>query len=195
MFNPFTLSLMKLIIDGYNLIFAERDLPASPNALERARNELIYLLTHYNLKKSYQIIVVFDGDSRFNWFNTHYIIPNPVQTRQARACPGIEIHFSASDSSADDLIKKMIYSYTHPGLESWSRKRVVQDAQVVTSDRELIRTANKMGITTIDSRDFLHELRDSFQPDLETPDSSKPSGVPEHQVGQWMKVFGFENGE
>jgi predicted RNA-binding protein with PIN domain len=136
--------------------------------------------------------VVFDGDNRFNWFNTHYLIPNPIQTTQARACPGIEIHFSASDATADDLIEKMIYSHTHPGLEKWSRKRMVQDARVVTSDRELIRTANKMGVPTIDSRDFLYELKGSFQPDLDTTDFSKPSGVPKHEVNQWLKVFGFE---
>jgi len=183
---------MKLIIDGYNVIFAERNLPSSPHTLEYARNELIWLLSYYNLKKSYQIIVVFDGKTQpFNRIgNRQHCIPHPTQINRDRPSARIEIRFSETDSSADDMIKDLVPDC--PALNRRNTKRQTNDMQVVTSDRQLARSINKSGVPIVSAKQFLNELRTTFQVDGDVDEPSKPSGLSETDVNKWMKVFGLD---
>lgn len=182
---------MKLIIDGYNLIFADQRLPVSPHSLERARNELIWLLTHYNMKKSHQIVVVFDGDDRFNWLCGRYCIPMPGCTKRSSA--RIDVRYSAGDSSADDMIKDLVAGCARPSSSKRSRRHV-SDVNVITSDRSLARTVGKRGVTTTNCREFLKDLRGTFDEpvsDFAVPEE-KAKGLSSQQVDGWMKVFGLD---
>jgi len=180
---------MKLIIDGYNLIFADRRLPVSPRSLERARNELIWLLTQYNMKKSHQIVVVFDGDDRFNWLCGRYCIPMPGGSKRSAA--RIEIRYSTGDSSADDMIADLIGGSNRSSSSKRARSREVN---VVTSDRSLSRTVGKQGVGTINCRDFLEDLKGTFdEPTSEFAEAEeKTRGLSPQQVDGWMKAFGLD---
>lgn len=166
---------MRLIIDGYNLIFVKQHPPYSPKALERARAEFLAMLDRYNTKRKYHITVVFDGEGGIG------------QKVTQRLSNHIEVVFSSADSDADTVIKNLV--------EKAGRPRSVR---VVTSDRELSRGVKRTGVQVMKSGEFLGELNqtvkasDKKETEPEEP-SEKLHGIQdETKVKAWMELFGFE---
>jgi predicted RNA-binding protein with PIN domain len=120
---------LELIIDGYNLIRQSdtfRRLDA--RSLEQGRQALLARLADYQKVRNHLITVVFDG-----WGG-----PNLESTIQKH--DGITVIFTRKGEKADDWIKR--------------RLEKVQYGAVVTSDRDIRRYAERLGIADIPSRLF-----------------------------------------
>ena len=123
-----------IIIDGYNLIrqsgyLSNLDL----QDIQLGREALIDMLAAYKKIKAHRITVVFDGTR------------GPDLARERDRQKGIAILFSHSGETADAVIKKMA------GGEK-------QKALVVSSDQDILRSANSSGAATINAIDFESRL-------------------------------------
>jgi hypothetical protein len=120
---------LELIIDGYNLIRQSdtfRRLDA--RSLEQGREALLLRLAAYQKKRNHPLTVVFDGWKSFNLEST-------IQKKQ-----GITVIYTGKGEKADDWIKRRL------------ERR--QYGAVVTSDRDIGRYAERLGIADIPSRLF-----------------------------------------
>jgi predicted RNA-binding protein with PIN domain len=120
---------LELIIDGYNLIRQSdtfRRLDA--RSLEQGREALLLRLADYQKIRSHPITVVFDGWGGVNLEST-------IQRLR-----GITVIFTRKGEKADDWIKRKLEQ--------------MQYGAVVTSDRDIRRYAERLGIADIPSRLF-----------------------------------------
>jgi uncharacterized protein len=127
--------MMRIVIDGYNL------LKAIPEWRKReghdpqgARDLLIGQLGRYHWLRGHHITVVFDG-----WRDGQ-----PIQRHtQSR---GVQVIYSQRGEQADEVIRRMAAHVAHQGL-------------VVTSDRALAGTLERLGADVIDSASFGQRLQ------------------------------------
>ncbi|MFH0888849.1 MAG: NYN domain-containing protein [Planctomycetota bacterium] len=209
---------MILIIDGYNLIFSdlwkksnwnnknsESEMDSKPQGfLEQARDNLITRLKSYNIKRRFQIIVIFDGDESIGY-----------QSHQKES-PNIEIIFSTKKSKADNLIIDIVENKIH--------NKNNQGIRVVTSDRLLAlrclrirsapfvsigtQTIKQSGVQIMPANEFINELfkinhikrhfisaGKKSEPALEGEPIEKFIGLKPSEVEGWLKVFDKENSE
>lgn len=123
-----------IVIDGYNLIKQVPELERHENlSLEHGRNKLIELLKDYRKQKHHKITVVFDGQSNFAEFSSSF--------KEA----GINIHFTRTHETADDIIKKMAEKLKSQGI-------------IVSSDRSIVDHSKRFGAATISSPKFFERL-------------------------------------
>jgi predicted RNA-binding protein with PIN domain len=119
-----------IIIDGYNLIRRSPELSdLDRKDLQLGRDALLDLLIAYKKVKPHKITVVFDGPA----------VPCLYGFRDR--AKGIAIHYSCGGETADDVIRKMVH-------------REKSKAVVVSSDREVMSTAESAGATVMDSAAF-----------------------------------------
>ena len=125
---------MHLVIDGYNLLH-QSCTPASLTAfeLEKKRDQLIEQLSSYRHARSCDITVVFDG-WQGGWGS---------EKKERRK--GIDVIFSRLGERADEVVKRL------------AREKGAA-AVVVTSDREIARYAEKLGVAVISSDQFREKL-------------------------------------
>jgi uncharacterized protein len=125
---------MHLIIDGYNLLHVGR-LPKAlnPEELRRERDHLVDQLSEYRHSRSCEITAVFDG-WQGGW---------PTETKERKK--GIELIFSRVGEKADEVIKRLA-------------KEKGQGAVVVTSDRDICRFAERLGVAVIPSDQFREKM-------------------------------------
>jgi predicted RNA-binding protein with PIN domain len=124
---------LELIIDGYNLIRQSdtfRRLDA--RSLEQGREALLARLAAYQKVRNHPITVVFDGWGGFN-------VESTIQRHQ-----GITVIYTGKGETADDWIKRQIEK--------------MQYGAVVTSDRDIGRYAERVGIAAIPSRAFERKM-------------------------------------
>jgi predicted RNA-binding protein with PIN domain len=132
---------LELIIDGYNLIRQSdtfRRLDA--RSLEQGREALLKRLAAYQKTRGHPITVVFDG-----WGGV-----NPVSTIQRHQ--GIMVIYTGKGETADDWIKR--------------RLERMQYGAVVTSDRDIGRYAERVGIAAIPSRVFERRMEAALSGDM-----------------------------
>jgi len=130
-----------IIVDGYNLIRQSTYLsPLDLQDIQLGREALIDRLAAYKKIKAHRITVVFDGTRA------------PDLARQRGRQKGISIIFSRSGESADAVIKKMAAGEN-------------QRALVVSSDLDIVRSANSSGAATISADDFESKLSLAAQMD------------------------------
>ena len=123
-----------IIIDGYNLIRHSKDLSTLDlQDIQLGREALIGMLAAYKKIKAHRITVVFDGTRA----------PDLAQQRDRQK--GISIIFSHHGESADAVIKKMAAGEK-------------QKALVVSSDQDIVRSAESSGAATINANDFENKL-------------------------------------
>lgn len=102
-----------LIVDGYNIIFAWKDLKALANdSLEHARERLTDTLASYGKAKGLKLLLVFDA---------MYTEEAEKSMHIGRDC---EIIFTDKEETADSRIEKLVYEHRH------ERRRIF----VATSD-------------------------------------------------------------
>jgi predicted RNA-binding protein with PIN domain len=125
---------MHLIIDGYNLLHANRTLTQLGSIeLQQERDRLIHRLSIYRQLKACEITVVFDG-WQGGW-----------NTEKKERIKGIELIFSKLGEKADEVIKRLV-------------KGKGSGAIVITSDREVSRYAERMAVAVIPSQQFKEKL-------------------------------------
>ena len=124
---------MKLIIDGYNLMYKLK--PNDPT-LEKKRERLILLLSEFKKINNVDLILVFDGKFQESGHRGY----------ETRA--GIKIIFSAKEETADDVIIDILRK----------RKEKPKNYAVVSSDNKIKDFAYENNIHIILSEDFLEYL-------------------------------------
>jgi hypothetical protein len=123
-----------IIIDGYNLIRQSKHLSTLDlQDIQLGREALIDVLAAYKKIRAHRITVVFDGTRA------------PDLARQRHRQKGISIIFSHSGESADAVIKKLARGER-------------QKALVVSSDQDIVRSADSSGSATISALDFENRL-------------------------------------
>jgi predicted RNA-binding protein with PIN domain len=127
-----------IIIDGYNFIRQSSVLsPLDHQDIQLGREALIDSLCTYKRIKGHPITIVFDG------------IHSDTYSESREYRKGIEIIFSRHGKSADSVIKKMA-----------SVKR--DKALVVSSDKDVIRSAASNHAATISSPEFENKISSSM---------------------------------
>jgi len=130
---------MHLIIDGYNLLHADRILPhLNPTELKCQRERLLGQLSAYRGLRQIDITLVFDG-WQGGW---------SAEKRERKK--GIELVFSKLGEKADEVIKRMV------------RERG-SGVTVVTSDREVARYAERMSIAVIPADQFKEKMENALR--------------------------------
>lgn len=127
---------MVIIIDGYNLL---KLCYGDVHIDERQRNLFLRDVGRYGMRKGNQMVVVFDGGPYDRWSKE---VMNKV------VCI-----YSGTQQSADDYIKDYI--------EDHAKKDMV----LVSSDRELLRHADRYNIPTIAAGVFLRLLKEALVAD------------------------------
>ena len=98
------MALARILVDGYSLLHAWEALaPGKPRHSAAARDELIARLTHYHDACGTPITVVFDGAGSTPGFS-----PFP-------STPEVEIVYSRSGQSADQLIERVAHRLAEYG--------------------------------------------------------------------------------
>ena len=94
---------MHVIIDGYNVIFKDRELARlmDKSQLEQARNELVARVSRYQASTSDKVTVVFDG--------VHNVWSDVQHRGQIR------IRYSRRPQKADNIIMGVIRDEANPG--------------------------------------------------------------------------------
>ncbi len=154
---------MLLIIDGYNVIFADPQLAGlMDNYPEIAREKLIQRLYNYSFHRGAKITVVFDG--------------KPGVIHENKSPPGVKVVFS-KDISADEHIIKMVESAQNPA-----------EYTVVSSDfKDIGKQVQLIGSAFQTSDEFLaqlEQLRSEHQ-----GNSEKPEEISAEEVDYWLKRF------
>ncbi|MEW6359130.1 MAG: NYN domain-containing protein [Planctomycetota bacterium] len=166
---------MRLFIDGYNVIFASTKHAFNMDNPERARMQLISLLSAYRSITRDEITVAFDGHADGRMY---------PQTQKVH---GITIVFSEADADADTLIKRLLAKEPNP-----------KAAAVVSSDNSLRDFAKRLRAGQIDSEEFLRELdkrlKSAHAERADNDPIEKYEGLSRSEVDYWMKYFGFGAG-
>ena len=178
-FPPQVLSC-KLLIDGYNLMYAIGYAQAAdtrPKALESGRNRLIELLAEHLGPAANQTCIVFDAaDAAPKGLAKFY---------QQRS---IHLLFSSDYLSADECIQEILQVHSNP-------KRLV----LLSSDHSVQRKGTAKGATVRDSEDWKQAIElvtspkpNGNQPTDEVADPSKqnPQVSPDDRE-EWLRKFGF----
>ena len=132
---------LHIIIDGYNLIRQSTRLSILDlQDIQLGRDTLVDMLAAYKRIKSHRITVVFDGTTA------------PLLSQQRDRRKGISIIFSHKGESADSVIKKMAH-----------KER--QAALVVSSDQDIVQSAEASGAATVGANEFEKRLTLSFDID------------------------------
>jgi uncharacterized protein len=168
---------MRLLIDGYNLMFestpVERSLDGK-NALRAARGRLLHLLVDL-IEKT---MIVFDAKKA------------PPGLPDKYDYHGIQIVFARDWDSADELIQTEIRRHSAP-----------KTLTVVSSDHAIHRKAIARGAKVLDSDDWLDQQMDSrarlANPGAESPETiarvdleSKNRELSQEEMKKWMTEFG-----
>lgn len=95
----------RLIVDGYNVIFAWPELAALKDVkLEDARDMLIAILADYAAMTRQSVTVVFDSHRR------------PDSSASEQTINGVRVLYSGRKTSADHVIERLLFE-TRPGDE------------------------------------------------------------------------------
>jgi predicted RNA-binding protein with PIN domain len=143
---------MHLIIDGYNLLHADRTLvPLNPIQLQRERDRLVDQLSAYRALRQMEITVVFDG-WQGGW-----------STEKRDRKKGIELVFSKLGEKADEVIKRLV-------------REKGAGVTVISSDRELSRYAEKMAVAAVPSDQFKEKMEKALakgEKDFQTEEETR----------------------
>jgi predicted RNA-binding protein with PIN domain len=125
-----------VIVDGYNLIYADEGLQKTALfSLEKAREELMDLLSNYVSYTKTELILVFDA----------YLVKDGEGSEFINN--GYKVVFTKANQTADSYIEKMMYEL---GPD--------YSIRMVTDDKLLQFSAVHSGISRMTTKEFLEEL-------------------------------------
>ena len=142
------MALARILIDGYSLLHNWPELAAGqPRHSERARNELIHILTQYHDVTGEPITIFFDGAGA------------PASAPKADSSREVEVLFSRGSQTADDMIERAAHRFQSYG-----------EVLVVTDDSAERDTVGGMGSSVSSCANFIRaiemaltELRDELR--------------------------------
>ena len=98
------MALVRILVDGYSLLHRWPELAAgAPRHSERARDELILILTKYHDATGEPITIFFDGGGA------------PPGVPKNESSRGVEVLFSRAGQTADDLIERAAHRFQDYG--------------------------------------------------------------------------------
>jgi len=125
-----------VIIDGYNLIHADDELKSTAEfSLEKARDDLMNLLSSYVSYTRCELVLVFDA----------YLVEDGKGSEFMH--DGYKVVFTKSDETADTYIEKLMYEL---GPD--------YSIRMVTDDKLLQFSAVHSGVSRMTAKEFLEEL-------------------------------------
>ena len=125
-----------VIIDGYNLIYSDEELKSTAEySLEKARDDLMNVLSSYVAYTRSELVLVFDA----------YLVEDGKGTEFMH--DGYKVVFTKADETADTYIEKLMYEL---GPD--------YSIRMVTDDKLLQFSAVHSGISRITAKEFLEEL-------------------------------------
>ena len=134
--KPLSSQRNMVIIDGYNLIYADDRLKETALfSLEKAREELMDLLSSYVAYTKTELVLVFDA----------YLVKEGEGAEYPH--DGYRVVYTKANQTADAYIEKMMYEL---GPD--------YSIRMVTNDRLLQFSAVQSGITRMTAQEFLEEL-------------------------------------
>ena len=134
-FEP-AVKLEKLIIDGYNVIFAWEKLKrTAEHSLESARNSLLNIIENYSAFMKINTVVVFDG----------YRAPGNPGSMYMRG--NVTVVFTKEKETADTYIERLL-----------AEKKKDETFRVVTSDGQIQLSAVHSGVLRMSAMEFEKEI-------------------------------------
>lgn len=98
------MALVRILIDGYSLLHSWPELaPGKPRHSAAARDELIYIITQYRDAIGTPITIFFDGAGA------------PAGTLGATSMPEMEVLYSKSGQTADQMIERATHRFAEYG--------------------------------------------------------------------------------
>lgn len=129
-----------MIVDGYNLIGADREVfEEAKLSLELARETVLASLAEYQSVSNYEIICVFDA----------YEVKS---TEAVEDHYGVTVVYTKEKETADEYIERYVYDNYHP---------LLCEINVVTSDLSEQNTIFAMGAYRTSSREMWLNLKDA----------------------------------
>jgi predicted RNA-binding protein with PIN domain len=134
---PVKVSMIRILIDGYSLLHNWEELaPGKARHSAAARDELVYVLRQYQDTIGTPITIVFDGQG-----------PSPKTSEEEPSTPQLEIMYSKSGQTADDIIERVAH-----------RLRNYGDFLVVTDDFAERDTVITLGGMASSCENFIREI-------------------------------------
>jgi predicted RNA-binding protein with PIN domain len=132
----FSMPLMRILVDGYSLLHNWPELaPGQPRHSERARDELIRILTQYHDATGEPITIFFDGAGA------------PASAQKPEFSRDVEVLFSRAGQTADDMIERAAHRFQEFG-----------QVLVVTDDFAERDTVDAMGGMVSSCANFINSI-------------------------------------
>jgi len=134
------MALARILVDGYSLLHNWPELaPGAPRHSERARGELVQILTRYHDATGEPITVFFDGSGA------------PPNVPKNESCSSVEVLFSKAGQTADDMIERAAHRFRDYG-----------EVLAVTNDRDERNTVVGLGGTAASCENFIRMIGDAL---------------------------------
>lgn len=148
------MALVRILVDGYSLLHNWPELaPGQPRHSERARDELIRVLTQYHDATGELITIFFDGAGA------------PASAQKPQSSREVEVLFSRAGQTADDLIERAAHRFQEYG-----------QVLVVTDDFAERDTVGAMGAVVSSCVNFINSIEKALtemQDDLQSHNRSE----------------------
>lgn len=155
---------MPYLIDGHNLIGQMASIRLDDPDDEA---KLVMILQRFAMRRKLTVSVIFDRG--------HY-------GKQRLGGAGVNVRFARSPSDADAMIKSFLNQVARPA--EWT---------LVSSDREVVASAEAVGARIISAHEFAKTLADMDTP---APFDSERAAAHAHvrgdQVAEWLDLFGVD---
>jgi predicted RNA-binding protein with PIN domain len=134
------MALARILVDGYSLLHNWLELaPGQPRHSERARNELIHILTKYHDVTGEPITIFFDGAGA------------PASAPKQESSREVEILFSRGGQTADDMIERAAHRFQSYG-----------EVLVVTDDIAERDTVSGLGASVASCANFVRMIENAL---------------------------------
>jgi predicted RNA-binding protein with PIN domain len=133
------MALVRILVDGYSLLHSWPELaPGAARHSEKARDALVEALQHYQDAGGTPVTVFFDGTGA-------------RRKPKNQSAAGVEVLFSSSSQTADDLIERAAHRFREFG-----------EVLVVTDDSAERETVSAFGALTASCENFIRMIGQSL---------------------------------
>jgi uncharacterized protein len=134
------MALARILVDGYSLLHNWLELaPGQPRYSERARDELIHILTKYHDVTGEPLTIFLDGSGA------------PASAPKHESTRDVEVLFSRAGQTADDMIERVAH-----------RMQPYGEVLVVTDDSAERETVGGMGGSVCSCANFIRMIENAL---------------------------------
>ncbi len=134
------MALIRILVDGYSLLHNWPELASGqPRHSERARNELVHVLTRYHDATGTPVTIFFDGAGA------------PAGAPKCETDAAVEVLFSRAGQTADQMIERAAYRFNAHG-----------ETLVVTDDRAERDVVSGMGGSVAGCANFIRMIENAL---------------------------------